>query len=75
MVADGSEEHSPLQDRETMTYPGNRDEDETQEQRALQHISAIANGADITEQARDLSDDFTDRFVARMRDWFARRRD
>jgi hypothetical protein len=58
----------------TMTDPADRDEEETQEQRALQHIRAIANGADITEQASDLSNEFTDRFMARIADWFTRRK-
>jgi hypothetical protein len=57
-----------------MTDPADSDEDETQEQRALQHIRAIANGADITEHASDLSNDFTDRVMARVADWFTRRK-
>ncbi len=57
-----------------MTDRANGDEEETQEQRALQHISAIANGGDITQHASDLSNEFTDRFVARIADWFARRK-
>jgi hypothetical protein len=57
-----------------MTDPADDDEEETQEQRALRHISAMANGADITKHASDLSNDFTDRFTARIVDWFTRRR-
>jgi len=56
-----------------MTDPADGDEEETQEQRALRHISAIAGGADIAEQASHLSNDFTDRFTARIVGWFTRR--
>jgi hypothetical protein len=57
-----------------MTNPADRDEEQTQEQRALQHISAIANGGDITQHASDLSNEFTDRFLARIAGWFGRRK-
>jgi len=53
---------------------GNGGEELTQEQRALKHISAIAGGANVTEQASELSNEFTDRFLARMGEWFSRRR-
>jgi hypothetical protein len=58
----------------TMTDPADSDEAETQEQRALKHISAIADGADITEHASDLSNEFTDRFMARIVEWLTRRK-
>jgi hypothetical protein len=57
-----------------MTNTADGDEEETQEQRALQHIRAIADGGDITQHASDLSNEFTDRFMARIGDWFARRK-
>jgi len=57
-----------------MADPADGDEEETQEQRALRHISAMANGADITEHASDLSNDFTDRITARIVGWFTRRK-
>jgi len=63
-----------LTTEKTMTEPADSDEEETQEQRALQHIRAIAEGGDITQHASDLSNDFTDRIMARITDWFARRR-
>jgi hypothetical protein len=55
-----------------MTDRGDGDEDETQEQRALRQIRAMADGADITRSASELSNDFTDRITARIAGWFSR---
>ncbi len=55
-----------------MTDRPDGDDDETQEQRALRQIRAMAEGADITQSASDLSNDFTDRITARIAAWFSR---
>lgn len=58
-----------------MTDPAENPEEETAEQRALRHISAMADGEDIAETASSLSNDFTDRLMARIAGWFRRSRD
>jgi hypothetical protein len=46
--------------------------DETQEERAMRALRAIWGGADLTEEAMKLSNEFTDQNTARFTAWFRR---
>ena len=48
------------------------DDDATQEERALRALANIRAGADITDEAMRLSNDYTDRQMRRVKAWFAR---
>ena len=48
------------------------DEPETQEERAMRALAAIWGGADLTEEAMKLSNEFTDRQTTRLSKWFKR---
>jgi len=48
------------------------DEPETQEERAMRALAAIWGGADLTEEAMKLSNEFTDRHTSRFTDWMRR---
>ncbi|BFM23598.1 hypothetical protein [Microbacterium sp. che218] len=48
------------------------DNDATQEERALRAMANIHAGADITDEAMRLSNDYTDRQTRRVKAWFAR---
>jgi len=50
------------------------DERDEPEQRALRSIEAIANGADIGDEALQLANEFTDRHTSRFGAWLKRRR-
>lgn len=56
------------------TYAGRMpdDDDATQEERALRALANIHAGADITDEAMRLSNDYTDRRTRRVKAWFAR---
>ena len=43
---------------------------ETQEQRALRALQEVVGGADLTAQAEQLANEFTDRQTGRLSRWF-----
>lgn len=45
---------------------------ETQEERALRALRAIHEGADLTEEAMTLANEFTDRHTGRFTAWLRR---
>jgi hypothetical protein len=46
----------------------------SQEERAIQAITAIFSGADLTEESTKLSNEFTDRQTARLERWLRKPR-
>ncbi|WP_156459160.1 hypothetical protein [Microbacterium sp. Leaf151] len=48
------------------------DDGETQEERALRAIANMQAGADISDEALRLSNEYTDRQTLRMKEWLAR---
>ncbi|MET0295776.1 MAG: hypothetical protein ABW024_00130 [Microbacterium sp.] len=48
------------------------DEPETQEQRAMRALEAIWGGADLTQEAMTLANEFTDRHTSRFSGWMRR---
>jgi len=47
-------------------------EPETQEERAMRALQAIWGGADLTEEAMTLSNEYTDRHAGRLAAWVRR---
>jgi hypothetical protein len=45
---------------------------ETQEERAMRALQAVWDGADLTEEAMKLSNEFTDRQTTRFTTWVRR---
>ena len=45
-------------------------QDETQAERAMRALQNIANGANVTDEAMKLSNQYTDRHFAKMSRWF-----